>query len=443
MMEQGTHEGVTELASSLPSQRRALLAGVAGLAAGAMMAGGRSAHAGPITPPAGPVVGTGKTLTDVEPRIAINAANTRGDANSTYRITQAGSYYLTSNVAGEVGKHGIEIGANNVTIDLMGFSMIGVAGSLAGISVDSARRHVTVRDGFLESWDGGGIDLTAGGAAEGHRVERVVVRTSGPIGIRVGNVSVVESCVVLSGSGDGIVASGNSIIRDCSVESRGGTGIVASSVCRIFGCSARLNAVSGFAFFTACVFDGCVAEQNVLDGFGGSGVGVACVFSNCTAVGNGGSGFAMHVDCVVRSCSARVNLGYGYTAALNFHISDCSATFNKLDGIRAGSGRAVVLNNHCGSNGNGGSGAGILVMGTDSRIEGNNCIGNTRGIDVDSGGCIILRNTCSGNSTNYDIVANNRYGAIVNIEASGGAAVSGSSAASNLTTTDPWANFTY
>lgn len=415
--------------------RRAMLAGLGGLAAGAFLAS--TANAGPLNPPAGPIAPT----PGPEPRIAINDKNTRGDSNSVFRISQPGSYYLEADVAGVAGQRGIEIAANNVTIDLMGFSLVGVPGSLAGISVESARRHVTVRDGFLESWDGGGIDLLAGGTAAGHRVERVVVRTSGPIGIRVGTVSAVESCVVLSGSGDGIVALANSIIRDCSVESRGGTGIVASSECRIFGCSARLNAVNGIAFGTACVLDGCIAEQNVLDGFGGSGVGVACVFSNCTAVGNGGSGFVMHVDCVVRSCSARTNLGYGYTAALNFHISDCSATFNTLDGIRAGAGRAVVLNNHCGSNGNGGSGAGILVMGTDSRIEGNNCIGNTRGIDVDSGGCIILRNTCSGNTTlNWDIASGN---VCLIVQATTAGAIAGNSGGVSPGSTNPNANYTY
>jgi parallel beta-helix repeat protein len=88
-------------------------------------------------------------------------------------------------------------------------------------------------------------------------------------------------------------------------------------------------------------------------------------------------------------------------------------------------------------------GAGILATVGDNRIEGNNCAGNDRGIDVDGSGNIIIGNTCSGNSTNYDIVANNRYGPIVNITASGTAAVSGNSAASTVTTTDPWANFAY
>ena len=52
-------------------------------------------------------------------------------------------------------------------------------------------------------------------------------------------------------------------------------------------------------------------------------------------------------------------------------------------------------------------------------------------------------NSASGNTINYDIVINNRYGPIINITASGTAAVSGSSAVSTVATTDPWANFAY
>jgi parallel beta-helix repeat protein len=99
--------------------------------------------------------------------------------------------------------------------------------------------------------------------------------------------------------------------------------------------------------------------------------------------------------------------------------------------------------NICSSNGFGGDGAGIHATGSDNRIEGNNCTDADRGIDVDGIGSIIIKNTCSGNTFNYSIVANNRYGPIINISISLTAAVSGSSAASTLTSTDPWANFAF
>ena len=90
--------------------------------------------AGPLSPPAGSVTSTYKTLTETEPRIAINAVNTPGDIDSLFKITQPGSYYLTGDITGVSGKSGIEIGAPGVTIDLMGFDVQGVAGSSNGIS---------------------------------------------------------------------------------------------------------------------------------------------------------------------------------------------------------------------------------------------------------------------------------------------------------------------
>jgi len=54
------------------------------------------------------------------------------------------------------------------------------------------------------------------------------------------------------------------------------------------------------------------------------------------------------------------------------------------------------------------------VTGGGNRIEGNNCTDNDRGIDVDVSTNLIVRNTCSGNTTNYEIVAGNAVGTITN-----------------------------
>ena len=80
-------------------------------------------------------------------------------------------------------------------------------------------------------------------------------------------------------------------------------------------------------------------------------------------------------------------------------------------------------------------------MSSESRIEGNNVMGNDRGIDVDQLGNFIVRNTASANTVNYDIVANNKVGVIVSAPNSG--AISGSTGGSGVGSTDPWANFTY
>jgi hypothetical protein len=74
----------------------------------------------------------------------------------------------------------------------------------------------------------------------------------------------------------------------------------------------------------------------------------------------------------------------------------------------------------------------------------NNVTSNDRGIDVDGTGNVIIKNTASGNTTNYDIVADNRYGQVFDITATGAAAVLGnSSAANSIGSTNAWANFSY
>jgi hypothetical protein len=62
-------------------------------------------------------------LDQVEPRRPITAI--------PVTINQAGSYFLTRDVTGVATMSGITVAVDNVTIDLMGHSIIGVANSPA------------------------------------------------------------------------------------------------------------------------------------------------------------------------------------------------------------------------------------------------------------------------------------------------------------------------
>src|SRR5437762_605503 len=99
-----------------------------------LLAGAWFASAGNLNPPAGPVAPTGKTLTEIEPRTAVNAVNTPPSATSLFTITQPGSYYLTGNIQGVATMDGVEIDASGVTLDLNGFALVGVAGSRDGVT---------------------------------------------------------------------------------------------------------------------------------------------------------------------------------------------------------------------------------------------------------------------------------------------------------------------
>ncbi|MDX2145906.1 MAG: right-handed parallel beta-helix repeat-containing protein [Planctomycetota bacterium] len=377
--------------------------------------------AGPLTPPSGPVASSYKTLSEVEPRIAINSTNTPGDSDtspSLFKITQPGSYYLTTNVAGVAGKNGIEITASGVTVDLNGFDIVGVAGSLNGVvATVGGLEYIEVRNGSIRGWGGDGLAL-GGAGVDSSIVRDIRSSDNAGTGILAGPGTLVSGCVASSNAGAGIAASVICVVTGCSAFDNGGSGIVASTGSTITNCTSIANFAGGFVFGNACTIIGCSAEGNGSDGIDGS---IAATITNCTSYNNTGNGISAGTGSAIRGCLSR---------------------FNALDGIRVSSG-SVVLDNNCSSNGST-DGAGIHATGTDNRIERNNCLGADRGIDVDAVGNIIIRNTCSGNTINWSIVAGNHYGPIIDRTiVAAPPAVNGNAATEAIGSTHPDANFTY
>lgn len=392
--------------------------GVLALACGLFLLTTALLYAGPLNPPPGPVASTYKTLTEVEPRIAINAANTPGDADSLFKITQPGSYYLTGNITGVAGKHGIEIVASGVTLDLNGFSIEGVSGSLDGIRTNNTQFEVTIRNGNVRNFQDG-VDFAESGSGGHFRIERVNASANAAIGIRTGATSSLRDCT----------ASGNFL-----------GGFVVGEASVVDSCTARINTQGpGFQTESGCVLSNCVSTRNGSHGFvvlGGSSL------RECIAYVNSGDGITATVSGTMNDCASRNNLGNGIVAA-GWRVERCAASGNTLDGIRI-TGSGSVLG--CLSEGNAPGadiGAGIRITGTDVRIEGNTCHTNDRGVQVDGAGNLIIRNSCSGNTTDWVIAANNVFGPIIDRRATGSTAINGFSAPGTLGTTDPNANFSY
>lgn len=378
--------------------------------------------AGPLTPPPGPVGPTNKTLSEVEPRVAINATNTPGDSDATpsvFKITQPGSYYLTGNITGVTGKIGIEVASGGVTIDLNGFVLGGVPGSLAGIAcTESGMSSIAVRNGTIRGWGGAGVSFAAIGLVNNAQVSSLVVSGNGGGGIRAGYRCAVTECTVYSNTGIGISVGSDSTVSNCRVSGSTGDGINGTVSVTVTGCVSNENTGSGIAISSG-VITGCVANSNTLNGINNSAGGV---ITACVANHNGGHGF---------------NLSYGT-------ISNSTARNNTLNGISVSSG-CTILNNTCAANGVlDGVGAGIFATGNDNRIEGNNCMSADYGIRVTGIGNVIVRNSVSGNSTaNWSISSSNVYGPIVDRTSPGSASVNGNAAADASGSTHPNANFTY
>ncbi|TVQ64502.1 MAG: right-handed parallel beta-helix repeat-containing protein [Phycisphaerales bacterium] len=353
------------------TQRRAMLAGLGGMAAGALLA--RNARAGELDPPAGPIAPTMKRLDEVEPRTPIGPDTTPGIAsNATYQITESGSYYLTGDVLGETGKHGILVSSSAayVVINLNGFTLLGESGSFAGIFSQASR--IVVRDGQIRGWGARGINGTntsvtledllvegnlLGGASGGvnvaSRARRCAFLNNSGWGLNVGIGSVVESvraegntpAASIGAAGDGIIVRADSLVERCIARNNAGDGVRGDN-----GYTARMttsagNAGHGFSaggapsdpgtpnFNAAPVtVETCDARDNTKDGFN---LGDGSIAIGCRSMDNSQSGFASGDSTVLQECVASGNGQIGIIVRKASTISGCTAWQNDSHGILA------------------------------------------------------------------------------------------------------------
>ena len=336
------------------------------------------AAAGDLNPPGGVIAPTLKTLDEVEPRIPISLVTTPGDADSTFKIVKPGSYYLTGEIVGQPGKFGIEVATSNVTIDLMGFSMRATPGN--GLSAiytgfGAGLHNVSVVNGHIDGWIDG-VDLTG---VDGGRVAGVHSIDAQNNGLSLGTAIVVRDCTALGAAGYDFSDQGGCGYQSCVARNAGFSGFSTANQSSFEACVSEGNGFNGFSGSQGCSWSGCVARNNQMIGISAT---FACTIVHCTAASNGSHGIAFSSQCNVRD-------------------NDCAAN-----------GTAVA------------DGAGLQTNGADSRIDGNNCVGNDIGINVTSSANLVVRNSASGNTTaNY--------------------AVNITNTTSNLSTAGPWDNLIY
>jgi len=430
-----------------------------------------------------------KTLSQIEARTPVDASNTPGTSSAQFAITQPGSYYLTANITGVGGvPYGILIEANDVTLDLNGFAMTGLGNGYYGIvvSVIGANQNIVVRNGTLRNW-GEGVAAPNGYC----ELEQLRVFGSALSGFSLGDHCAVRNCSALNNGNTGILVGSFSQVADCLVSSNASGGIVSSNTCSLKNCTVSGNAATGMTIGNGCVVADSVVSFNATGISGGSdcslsgsqasynlddGIDLNNNFnlSQCTAngngrsgsgygfkLGNGGtvnnctastneSGFAVWNSCTVNNCTASSNGDGGIlTTGNDCAVNDCTASDNTSYGILVGGNNCTVINCTACGNTNDYEPAGIEVNGNNCQITGNNCGGNGyAGILIFGTQNRIDYNT-AGNNASYGIQVDtlNVTNSITRNSAIGNGYLgyAGDSAYAPTqtpnTATSPWANF--
>ncbi len=316
-----THIGTPSQRATEPSDRRALLAGIGGLAAGALLVGTRSAQAGPLDPPSGPIGSTGISLQEIAERTALPsgiAEPRRPYLGGT--INQPGSYYLTGNVADP-----IFIAATDVSLDLCGFTIQGAnpGAGLAAIEFFGAADRVLIRNGRIDA-----RNFVYG------------VFCSVAASITLEDLEVIGT-ILPSISGGVDIQAGSAVCRRVTVTSfRSGISIPAGIIddCHTVGCPAglgngsgiiRRSSVRGSGQFTGISVgaNSAVLECQVSSSGPGASIrtGAASLVDQCVVSG-GRPGIATGDNSAVLRCVVRGAQGIGIDVAGFSRVADCSVT---------------------------------------------------------------------------------------------------------------------
>lgn len=180
-------------------------------------------------------------------------------------ITVPATITFSGDLTGVSGSAGLTIAADNVSVDLAGHALVGVAGSLDGILISGSRANVTVTNGTIRNWGGDGMDgttlvsgrfeslilanNTARGIMTGTRatISKCTTRDNGAAGITVGQATRIFDCSGHSNVGFGIVGADNSTIERCLLNNNGGGGISATNYSVIRENTCDFHSAAGIA----------------------------------------------------------------------------------------------------------------------------------------------------------------------------------------------------
>jgi parallel beta-helix repeat protein len=277
----------------------------------------------------------------------------------------SGSYLVINNITAAASTTCLTLTANQVTIDLNGFTISG-SGNTNGI-LALGRNNVTIRNGSV---NGFARAIYANGT--GNLIDGVRTATGTLNAFTVGDNATIQNSYVTSHLGGGIIAGKNAKIINSTLNSNSGNMIVVS--------------------------DGAIVSKNNVTNNGGSSTSAIQMTQNCTVADNVvfKSTFGINATGSFNTIRGNQVTGAteGITAVNSSIISGNNTSSNTDNGIEAGTDNLVS-----GNTVNANQGVGIVIADRSQVL--NNVVNGSGNFGIHPGGpnCSVIGNTTDGNTS--------------------------------------------
>lgn len=328
-------------------------------------------------------------------------------------ISSSGNYCLSENILTLTPNVAITIDADDVTIDLNGFS---ISGGSTLLQTTTGHRNITISNGSLENAEPNGTADGYGLFVNGSTTVELnnVIISGNLVGVLFVDTNGIKinSCNVLQNSGAGIVFSNSSsgVIQETlivdnvftsSFELPGGL-IESPNACLITSSSGLTFIETQFSHNSSTVgaFDVVLLESSS-----------NCIFELCSASNNtsDGVGFkSSETQAIIWLESQADNNSDGFiitTSSREIELAQCMATNNSSNGFMITGTSFACHVVECAAYGNSGNGFEVSQNSNNNILRRCSAIGNDNGFSVDAtSSTVLFSNYTENNTQNYQVV---------------------------------------